>query len=247
MKQTLKAFTLIEVLVAMWIITIAILGPLTVAINSSNTTRDTKDAVISAYLAQESFDLLRFTRDTIFLKCINDSGSCPAQTLPAPSTDFEQSHETAWRLFKNILSNGGGVNSCFSSQNVNGCTYDTEGFLSNSRISPNISPIIYSSTDSLCQYLNRDNRKQNATTTTIDTPTDGMYLCDNQGGVLSPTSFKRVVKITSIPAILPSPALGTTYDEIYNDDLRIEVEVSYSKANLITKKVKAVDFIRARI
>lgn len=250
MKPTFKAFTLIEVLVAMWIVTVAILGPLTVAINSSSTTRNAKDVVVSAYLAQESFDLLRFTRDTIFLKCItNDVASCTSIPLPAPSapTEYENGPETAWRLFKEVLANGGGANSCIVSvANPDGCTYDIEGFLDNGRISPAIAPTIYAAGDTLCEYLNRDDRKQNYATSGPSYPTDGMYLCDDQGGTLSPTSFRRVVKVTSIPAIAPAPALGVTYDEIYNDDLRIEVEVSYSKSNSLTKKIKVVDFIRAR-
>ena len=68
MKSTHKAFTLIEVLVSLWIITIAVLGPLAAAINSSSTSRNTKDVVISSYLAQESFELLRFSRDSL-LEC----------------------------------------------------------------------------------------------------------------------------------------------------------------------------------
>jgi hypothetical protein len=53
-----------------------------------------------------------------------------------------------------------------------------------------------------------------------------------------------VVKITSMPTILPN-VVGS-YDELYNDDLRIDVTVYYSKSNLLTKRIHVVDFIRAR-
>ena len=230
---------MIEVLVSLWIITVAILGPLAVAINSSSTSRDTKDNVVSAYLAQESFELLRFVRDTIYLRCITGDTSCAPTFLPASGTEYEQSSEAAWRLFKEKLTNGGGADSCFTIDNVNGCTYDTEGFLSNARINPTLNPTIFGVGTGNCEYLNHDTRRQNGATTT--TPTDGMYLCDDQSGILSPTAFKRVVKVTSILSITGA------YDQLYNDDLRIEVTVSYSKINLLTKKVKAIDFIRARL
>ena len=244
MKLTFKAFTLIEVLVSLWIITVAILGPLAVAINSSSASRDTKDIVISSYLAQEAFELLRFSRDTIFLKCIgNDPASCVAIPIPVSTTtpDYENGQESAWRLFKEAIATTDPSNkSCFVSQNANGCTYDIEGFLT----APAALPTIFSAAGVECALLNRDTRRQDGITGSAS-PTDGMYLCSDHSGNLSPTSFKRTVKITSIPSILPN--VPGSYDELYNDDLRIEVTISYSKTNLLIKKVKTVDFIRARI
>lgn len=242
MKSHFKAFTIIEVLVGLWIITVAILGPLAVAINSSSSSRNSKDTIVSAYLAQESFELMRFLRDTMFLRCITADASCVSTTIPPLGIENEQSSETAWRLFKNILSNGGGADSCFVVENPDGCTYDQEGILSNARINPVLDPDIYSATAADCEYLYHDNRRQLGATTTSST--DGMYLCDSQGGLLSATEFKRVVKVTSIPSIVPN--IPGSYDELYNDDLRIEVTVSYSKSNMLTKRVKAIDFIRAR-
>jgi hypothetical protein len=237
-NKKFKAFTIVEVLVALWIITVAVLGPLSSAINSSATTRDSKSIVIAAYLAQESFELLRYYRDTLFLRCISNDPSCIAIPLPTPATDNEQGFETAWRQFKETLSNGGSTESCFVSENPTGCTYDVESFLSN----PLAGPVILNADNALCQNLNRDDRKQKGLI--ASSTTDGMYLCDDKGGDLKPTSFKRVIKVTSIPSVVPS--VPGSYDELYNDDLRIEVEVSYSRSNGIIKKTKSVDFIRAR-
>lgn len=238
-KLTFKAFTIIEVLVALWIITVAVLGPLTSALNSSANTRDSKNIVVAAYLAQESFELLRFERDTIFLRCISNDATCTAVALPIPATDFEHGHEAAWRLFKDVLANGSSTDSCFVNQNANGCTYDVEGFLN----SPTSNPVIYNSNIALCPFLYRDDREQKGTASS--SPTDGMYLCNNHGLPFTSTTFKRVVKVTSIPTIQPN--IPGSYDEIYNDDLRIVVEVSYSKSNSLTKKVSSVDFMRARL
>jgi type II secretory pathway pseudopilin PulG len=234
-----KAFTLIEVLVSLWIITVAIMGPLAVAITTSMYARDGKNMSVAAYLSQESVELLRFKRDTIFLSCINESSSCPAQLIPNSATEYKQNHEAAWRLFKEMLSNGGGAASCFEAENPDGCTYDVDGFLS----APTSTPTIYNTNNASCYYLNRDDRKQKGAIPSSET--DGMYLCSDGGGEFTSTPFKRTVKVTSIPSILPN--VSGSYDEMYNDDLRIEVTVSYSRSNFLTKKVKAVDFIRARI
>jgi type II secretory pathway pseudopilin PulG len=188
--KSLKAFTLIEVLVALWIITVAILGPLAAAINSSSTSRDTKDAVVSAYLAQESFELLRFVRDTMFLRCITGDSTCTSIALPAPATDNERSSESAWRLFKEILANGHGADSCFVAENSDGCTYDQEGFLDSARINPTLTPTIYSTTDPRCEYLNHNIQRQLGATTTSFT--DGMYLCDNH------TTYRRARLNTNV-------------------------------------------------
>ncbi len=230
-----KAFTLIEVLVSLWIITVAILGPLTVAMSSSSTSRDAKNSVVSAYLAQEAFELMRFSRDTIFLRCINNDPSCVPILLPV-GTDQEHNHETAWRMFKEVIANGSSTKSCFTVQNADGCTYDMEGFLA----APTSNPVIFSAADPDCQSLYVDDRHQNGLASSTSA-TDAMYLCDSHGGDLSRTSFKRVIKVTSIPSV------NDPYDSMYNDDLRVEVEVSYSKINLFTKKIKTVDFIRARL
>jgi type II secretory pathway pseudopilin PulG len=235
-----KAFTLIEVLVSLWIVTVAVMGPLAVAITSSKSSKDSKDISIASYLAQESVELLRFQRDSIFLRCINDAASCPAQLIPNSATEYEQNHETAWRLFKELLSNGGGSESCFEVENSNGCTYDIETFLTD----PTSAPTIYNALNAACTYLYRDDRKQDGVIAS-SSPTDGMYLCSDGAGDFKPTVFKRTVKITSVPSILPN--VSGSYDEMYNDDLRVEVIVSYSTTNFLTKKVKAVDFIRARI
>jgi type II secretory pathway pseudopilin PulG len=237
--STQSGFTLIEAIVSTGLIITAIIGPLSVAVNSSSYARDTRNQVISSYLAQESVELLRFYRDTIFLRCVNGTSSCTAQDLG--SGNYEQSYEAAWRLFKTGLSGGGGNASCFAASNPLGCTYDIYSFLQ----SPGSNPTLYLPSAAGCAYLARDDRKQNSATSSVTYPTDGMYLCAGNANGFTPTTFTRVVKITSLPVV---PATGAdTYDTNYNDDLRVEVVVKYNRSNGFSKQIKVVDFIRARI
>jgi Tfp pilus assembly protein PilV len=92
----LKGFTLVETIVATGIIMFALIGPLSVAINSSTYAKESRDQVTATYLAQEAVELLRFHRDTLFLQCVNNVTSCPA--IDMGSGVYEQSNETAWRL-----------------------------------------------------------------------------------------------------------------------------------------------------
>lgn len=237
--STHPAFTLIEAIVSTGLIITAIIGPLSVAVNSSNYARDTRNQIIASYLAQESIELLRFYRDTLFLRCVNSTTSCAAQDLGGGN--YEQSYEAAWRLFKTGLSGGGGNASCFTASNSSGCAYDISSFLQ----APGSSPVLYFPGQSSCTYLARDDRKQNASTSPTTYTTDGMYLCSTNANGFTPTTFSRIVKITSIP-VIPG-GLVNNYDTNYNDDLRIEVTVQYTQSNGYTKQIKVVDFIRARI
>jgi hypothetical protein len=69
-----------------------------------------------------------------------------------------------------------------------------------------------------------------------------MYLCAVHGAGFSNTVFQRTIKMTSIPAVSTN-----AYDTMYNDDVRVEVTVTYARPTGIIKKVKVIDFIRARV
>jgi prepilin-type N-terminal cleavage/methylation domain-containing protein len=63
-----KAFTLIETLVAISVLSLAVVGPLYTASRATLATNLTHDKVIASYLAQEGAEYMRATRDTYFLE-----------------------------------------------------------------------------------------------------------------------------------------------------------------------------------
>lgn len=62
--STKKAFTLIESLVAITILLIATVGPLSIVANSIATANLAKDQVVAYYLAQEAIEMVRNIRET---------------------------------------------------------------------------------------------------------------------------------------------------------------------------------------
>lgn len=63
-----KGFTLIETLVAITVLTIAIVGPMSLAISSINSVKIVKNQVIAFYLAQEGIEYVRNLRDNNFIQ-----------------------------------------------------------------------------------------------------------------------------------------------------------------------------------
>jgi type II secretory pathway pseudopilin PulG len=59
-----KGFTIIETLVAITILMISIVGPLTIAQKSLNASIYAKDQVIASFIAQEQMELIKFQRNT---------------------------------------------------------------------------------------------------------------------------------------------------------------------------------------
>jgi prepilin-type N-terminal cleavage/methylation domain-containing protein len=64
MISKLKAFTLIETLVAVMILSIAVAGPLTIAARGLNSALIAKDQITAFYLAQDAVEFVRFARDS---------------------------------------------------------------------------------------------------------------------------------------------------------------------------------------
>jgi type II secretory pathway pseudopilin PulG len=218
MLTSVRAFTLVETLVSTMIISLVILGPLTVALNASTYARQTKDIMTATYLAQESIELLHHLQDSIYLKCITDTSVtntvCQAQTNPGGI--YEIPRETAWRVFKDYLTSGV---SCFAQQ---GCSYDFIDMTADE----NAAPTKYLPTGGSCDTLSITNTYA--------------YVCTGahgSGGVA--TSFTRSVLIESLPTFLGN-------DSVYNDDLRITVTVRFRRQNGYTRTVDLVDFMHAR-
>ncbi|HZS42646.1 MAG TPA: type II secretion system protein [Candidatus Paceibacterota bacterium] len=68
-------FTLIETLVAIAILILAIVGPLTIASNSLNSAYYANDQVTAFYLAQEGIEYLRYLRDANFINQLSSNGA----------------------------------------------------------------------------------------------------------------------------------------------------------------------------
>lgn len=62
-----KGFTLVETLVAITVLLTAVVGPLTIATNSLNSTQIAKNQLIANLLSQEGIELFRGKRDTNIL------------------------------------------------------------------------------------------------------------------------------------------------------------------------------------
>ena len=218
--KSVRAFTLVETLVSTFIISVVILGPLTVAINASTYSRQTKDIMVSTYLAQEAIELLRHQQDSLYLKCAGDTSInavCPPITIS--TGDYEVPKESAWRLFKSYLSSGV---SCFAAA---GCAYDFIDMTSNENVAPT-------------KYL-----PTNASCSTLFITASYLYVCSGaHGSGGTATSFARTVFIESISTFDSSDL----YDIAYNDDLRVTVSVTFRRQNGYTRTVTLVDFLHAR-
>ena len=170
-----RGFTLVETIVSTMVITVVILGPLTVANNASTYARQTRDTMTSVYLAQEAIELLRHQQDSIYLRCIGlESSNCPLGNGETP-------REAAWRIFTEdrLAANTYGY-SCYSDSS--GCSYDFIDMASNMDLPPSK----YSISSTECN--------------TLSVGTNHDYVCTGAHGYSSgytQTSFSRAIFITS--------------------------------------------------
>lgn len=240
-----RAFTLIEAMVGIVIIVTAITGPLSVAVSSATYAKDTKDKITAIYLAQEAVDILRFERDSLLIKCSqNDDVVCPQYSLNGDPRlainygidSFETTTNAAWRIFKSNLKNN---TDCFVTDNGGepGCSFDFYDFTQNTSLPP-VKYVYTGSVDENCNYLFRDESAMGGTT-------GGAYLCqaNGSGPSFKKTKFQRVIKLTHFNTVTG----GNQYYQDYNDDVRVNVTVSYAKSYGIIKSVEVVDFLHAKI
>lgn len=71
-------FTLIETLIAISVLTIAVVGPYTIANNAIRASRVSQNEVIASFLAQEALDYIREVKDTALEYRITNPGSSEA-------------------------------------------------------------------------------------------------------------------------------------------------------------------------
>lgn len=214
---SVRAFTLVETLVSILIISLVILGPLTVAINASTHARETKDIMTATYLAQEGAELLRHVQDSLYLKCVTDTDEsnnlCDA--VAGPNGIYESPQQTAWRLFKEHMASGV---SCFGAAK---CAYDFIDMTANEDQAPT-------------KYL-----PTNASCSTLALSTSRTYVCSGAHGAGgTATSFSRSIFLESIPTFVAG-------DSSYNDDVRATVTVTFRKSSGYTRTVKMVDFLHS--
>lgn len=215
--MNIKGFTLVETLVSIFIVTIVIIGPLTVATNASSYAKLTKDTMTATYLAQEAIELIRHHQDSIYIRCADKNTSkCAANAGENPD-------EAAWRLFKERIAGNTQGASCFFVDNASGCSYDFIDMTANE----DIHPTKYTSTGSQCNTLSYD-------------ASMSMYVCTGvRGAGMQLTTFTRSVVVTSVPTF-------SGVDAAYNDDLRVTVTVTFRRANGYSHQVKVVDFLHSR-
>lgn len=213
-----RAFTLVETLVSTMVISLVILGPMTVAMRASTYSIQTKDTMTATYLAQEEVELLHHLQDSIYLKCVSDSNSSNSVCQPQVDSNgvYELPRQTAWRVFENYLTSGV---SCFA---ISGCAFDFIDITTNE----NSAPTKYLPSTNSCNTLSIMN--------------DYTYVCSGvhgHGG--TPTYFSRSLVLESIPTFSGN-------DSIYNDDIRATVSVTFLRKNGYTRTIKLVDFLHAR-
>ncbi len=230
--RKIKAFTLLETLASIAIISAVIIGPLSVAVNSSVYARQTKDIMTVTYLAEESLELLHNQYDSMYIACMNAVAPCDA-SQPSPG---ETIGETAWRLFKARL-----LTDLPTCALPNGCAYDfidmSENFTS--------SPQKYTTTTgSNCSSFSLMIAPMTVNSVTLDT-LRRFYVCGNvpahKAGatLLSNPYYTRKIIIDSVPTFeIGSPQ--------YHDDLRITARMSFKRSNGANRNIEVIDFLHAR-
>lgn len=107
-----RAFTLIEAMIAVTILTLSISGPLYTANSAIVASMTARDQLTASYLAQEGIEYVRAMRDYEFLAAYQ-----AAKTVPDPNVSI-----TAWNNFlTGDTSHSGAVTQCRTAT----CTIDT--------------------------------------------------------------------------------------------------------------------------
>lgn len=131
-----KGFTLLETLASIAILSIVVIGPLSVTINSSSYARVTKDTIVATYLAEEAIEMLQNQYDSLYVYCKKNASSTETGGFCEPTALETTTGQTSWRLFKDKLSGVGGQRTCYlpknssysypgnAAGNPNGCALD---------------------------------------------------------------------------------------------------------------------------
>lgn len=239
-KNFFRAFTLVEAMMGIFIISVSVGGPMVVAGRAAQEIRYSRDIFITTFLAEEAIELIRFHRDSIFLECSDqNSAMCLAasSTVVGYPTVQELPNETAWKVFKNQFGYSGGT-LCFS---ATGCVFDGYSMLINP--TQNSIPMgIYEASSDSCYSFFQDKRSQiSGENTPSLSSLDFMYLCSEHApNGSTDTRIRRVVKMTAL-----STSLCPSYDCMYNDDIKVDVTTFYEYRGS-QRSVTVTDFIKPR-
>jgi prepilin-type N-terminal cleavage/methylation domain-containing protein len=247
-QNKVQGFTLLETLASIAILSLAIIGPLTVISNSSVYARQTRDVITATYLAEESIELLQNQYNSIYISC-KKNPSAPECT---PVSSTETSGQIAWRLFKENMSFKNSQPSCFTNDNPSGCTYDMVSFLETATdtpvryqsYTPNCSSLVDIATTSGAfaeSYI-----KDVVVSAGSVKPLRHIFVCNNVTAhtpLLSATttkSYTRIVKLESVSTFDTGSYLSQ-----YNDDIRITSAVKFKGVNGATRVVQVVRFMHS--
>lgn len=230
-RSRIKAFTLLEVLASLSIVTLVIMGPLTSTISSSSYAGQSKDVMVATYLAQEAIELLHSQRSSLYIQCIKIKEACDSTvpTLERGIGGEETPGEKAWRLFKTRLAGSGAV-SCFD-----GCSFDFFDMASTSKAIPTL----YLPTSEECQYLAL------VSSAVIDSVRN-YYVCSGvtahteDGYSVVKKSYSRKITVESRDTFENDPD-----EEHYYDDLLVTATVTFRRVNGTIRTIIVTDFLRA--
>lgn len=221
----MKGLTLLETLVSITIISITIIGPLSFIATSSSYARQTKDALVATYLAEEMVELVQNQYDSLYVLCSKQPG-----IAPCIAAGDETSGQTAWRVFKERFSAMSTLTSCFLNQNSNKCSFDHIDM----QADIDTNPSRYSASADTCSQVISTRQTGLVTYVCIGLPTH------INGGVTG-LFYKRSVYLEHMPAFESTP-----FNEQDYDDIRVTSEVSYRAVNGTIRTVKIVRYIHPR-
>lgn len=180
-KNSKRGFTLIEMLVAVVLLTAAITGPMSIASKGLTASIVAKDQITAFFLAQDAVEYARFIRENNKL-CINmnqaNPGSCPSATTWLAGLDGTSNQHLI--VGNNLDGNNG---DCVSPNGLRACYMDP------------VRDFITSCTSNNCSTAPLKYNFNNSSYTTANVsacvfPTSG--ICQ--------TIFKRTVRVINDPA-----------------------------------------------
>ncbi len=136
--KNLQGFSLLETLAAIAVLSLVVVGPLSVTISSSSYARLTKDNMVATYLAEEALESIQNQYDSLYIYCKKYASSTESGEYCEPTALEQTTGQTAWRLFKDKLAASSSQPTCYipkgeslstsypgnSSGNENGCAFD---------------------------------------------------------------------------------------------------------------------------
>ena len=269
-RYTTKGFTLLETLASITVLSLVVIGPLSVTISSSGYARQTKDTIVANYLAEEAVELLQNQYDSMYVYCKKNVAATQPGGLCESAT--EETSQTAWRLFKNKLSSTEGQAlsnsqpSCYlpkaagpaytgDTGNANGCALDYVGMIASSDevltrydASSNNCKYLVPASTSTSRYVQIDSAGQAGAVNGWVNSTSTSYVCNGvpahipRGAKIQPKEYIRSVTVEQLPTFEGA----VSADQQYSDDLRITSSVKFKALNGAYHTVTVTRFMHAR-